>query len=263
MTLSLEEKRLAAMLAELASWRARTHASRKELQSLVGMLAFAAKVVRPGRTFLRRMLDQLKRIPVWANSTKPYPLTADFQLDVQWWMTFARDWNGKSILQQAEQWQAANARCVEVHTDACTTGWGAVHDEHWIAASWTADEDAQAARGKRDSMPWKELHVIVRAAATWGPSWAGKHVLLHSDCAPVVLAWRKGDSREPAMAALLRTLWFLCARYDFMLTVQHIAGADNVCADLLSRAQISAFLALTPPHCPSRTTHSHVPTLSW
>ena len=100
-------------------------------------------------------------------------------------------------------------------------------------------------------------------AATWGPGWAGKHVLLHSDCEPVVLAWRKGDSPASAMTELLRLLWFLCARYDFTLTVEHIAGVDNVCADLLSRSQIPAFLALSPPHFPSPTIHSPVPTRSW
>jgi hypothetical protein len=104
--------------------------------------------------------------------------------------------------------------------------------------------------------------VIVRACATWGPSWAGKHVLLHCDCEPAVLAWRKGDSREPAMAELLRALWLVCARHDFLLTVQHIAGADNVCADLLSRGQIQAFLALTPPHFPLPITPLPVPTPS-
>jgi hypothetical protein len=263
MTLSLEEKRMTALLAELASWRERTHASRKELQQLIGTLAFAAKVVRPGRMFLRRMLDQLKRIPSWASSLKQYPLSPAFKLDVAWWSAFARDWNGKSVLLASEQWQAGDASCVEVHTDACTTGWGAVHGMHWIAGSWSEDENATAKRAERDSMPWKELHVVVRAAATWGPGWAGKHVLLHSDCDPVVKAWKKGDSPEPAMAALLRTLWFLCAKHDFTLTIQHIAGADNVCADLLSRTQIRAFLALQPPHSPSPTIHSPVPTPTW
>jgi hypothetical protein len=263
MTLSLEDARLAALLSELNAWEHRTSASRAELQSLIGTLAFAAKVVRPGRTFLRRMLDQLKRVPSFANADTPFPLADDFMRDVKWWREFASDWNGKSRL-QPDRWDASDtARCVELHTDACVTGWGAVHGDDWIAGTWTEEEQLLAQRGERDSMPWKELHICARAAATWGSSWRGKHVLLHSDCMPVVLAWRKGDSPEPQMAALLRTLWFLCAKHDFMLTVQHIAGVDNVCADLLSRGQIAAFLALLPPHSPSQTTSLPLPTQSW
>ena len=262
MTLSLDEKRLQALQEELSLWGKRTSASRQELQSLIGTLAFAAKVVRPGRTFLRRMLDQLKRVPKWAQSDRKFPLAADFQADVLWWTTFVREWNGKSLLTQ-EQWHEDDPRCVEVHTDACTSGWGAVHGERWLAGRWAAKERAEAQRNERDSMPWKELHTVVRAAATWGPGWAGKHVLLHSDCEPAVLMWAKGDSPVPQMAKLIRTLWFLCAKHDFMLTIRHIPGADNVCADLLSRGQIRAFLALHPPHSPLRDTPLPVPTQSW
>ena len=61
--------------------------------------------MRPGRIFLRRMIDELKRVPSWANGTTPYPLSPGFQLDVQWWLDFASDWNGKSLLLHPAQQQ--------------------------------------------------------------------------------------------------------------------------------------------------------------
>ena len=201
-------------------------------------------------------------MPTWANAAAAYPLTAEFQQDVSWWATFVSSWNGKALLPPAE-WQRGDITYAEVFTDACTTGWGAVHDEHWCACTWNEAEEAMAMRNSRDSMPWKELYAIVRAVATWGHSWAGKQVLLHCDCMPVVLMWRKGDSAVPQIAALLRTLWLLCATHDFTLTITHIAGTDNVCADLLSRNQIEAFKALRPPNSPSPTILLPLPTHSW
>lgn len=262
MTLSLDAERLAAIEAMLAEWSQRKTASREELQSLIGILSFAAKVVRAGRIFLRRMIDQLKRIPSWAFAATQFPLSDSFHRDVKWWTVFVREWNGKSLI-KGNEWHPKAKNCVEIHTDACSTGYGALCNEEWFAGKWTAAEEEEARRGERDSMPWKELHVIVRAAATWGGNWRGMHVRLRSDCQPVVDAWQKGDSRCEAQASLLRTLLYLTATHDFTLTILHIPGVDNVHADLLSRGQIAAFLALPGKRSPSPTIPSAIPTPGW
>ena len=184
MTMSLDAERLKAIEDMLASWAARKQASRQELQSLIGILSFAAKVVRASRIFLRRMIDQLKLIPSWANATTQYLLSQEFFLDLKWWATFVRAWNGKAIIATQVQLDGYT----EIFTDACVPGYGAVYDNEWFAGTWTAEEAHQARVHKRDSMPWKELHCIVRAAATWGKHWAGKHIMLRCDCEPVVLA---------------------------------------------------------------------------
>jgi len=63
MTIRLDDEKLANIHAELGKWNARTSASKEELQSLIGVLAFASKVVAPGRTFLRRMIDHTTSLP--------------------------------------------------------------------------------------------------------------------------------------------------------------------------------------------------------
>ena len=45
MTIRLDDEKLAAIHTELALWNERTTASREQLQSLIGVLSFAAKVV--------------------------------------------------------------------------------------------------------------------------------------------------------------------------------------------------------------------------
>lgn len=55
----LDPERLTAILGALKTWSHRSQCTARELQSLIGILAFAAKVVPAGRSFLRRMLATL------------------------------------------------------------------------------------------------------------------------------------------------------------------------------------------------------------
>jgi hypothetical protein len=152
---------------------------------------------------------------------------------------------------------------LQIYTDACVQGYGAIFGSHWFACTWTEEEEREAARDKRDSMPFKELYALARAAATWGPHWRSHKILFHCDCQPIVAAWRKGDSKKPHISQLIRTLLFIAAVNDFNLNLVHIAGVDNVGADLLSRGQVQRFLQSPGRHDPSPTTPLPLPTLTW
>ena len=58
-TARLPAEKLIALQELIQSWRTRRWCNRRQLESLIGHLHHAAKVVWPGRTFLRRMLDLL------------------------------------------------------------------------------------------------------------------------------------------------------------------------------------------------------------
>ncbi len=79
-------------IRELVSeWLSGKACTREELDSLVGQLQHAATVVRPGRTFLRRMYDLL------ATLKKPHhhvPIRNGLRSDLAWWDTFLQTWNG-------------------------------------------------------------------------------------------------------------------------------------------------------------------------
>ena len=260
MTIRLSDDKLKDIHDQLALWHDRTAASREELQSLIGVLSFASKVVAPGRTFLRRMIDHLKTLPYSSDSSTQHPLSTAFHMDVQWWRQFVTQWNGVAIVPDVD-WSAAHT--LAIYTDACVTGYGAMFGSHWFSCTWSADEEQLAARDKRDSMPFKELYALARAAATWGSHWKGRKILFHCDCQPIVDAWRKGDSTQPHISELIRTLLFIAATHDFNLNIVHIAGIDNVCADLLSRGQVPRFLASPGVHDPSPTIPLPLPTLTW
>ena len=64
--------------------------SHQELESAVGFLPFAAKIVIPGRAFLRRLFDALRR------PTAVHRITTDIKADLLWWHTFLDDWDGSN-----------------------------------------------------------------------------------------------------------------------------------------------------------------------
>ena len=57
----IDQARLAKVLHMLDKWSSRKHCTKRQLQSLIGKLHFIASVCRPGRTFVRRMIDLLSK----------------------------------------------------------------------------------------------------------------------------------------------------------------------------------------------------------
>ena len=97
----LDPERLAAIKAALAEWSAEQTCSRQELQSLIGTLAFAAKVVPAGRTFLRRLLATL--CAAHKHRSASVALGPAFHSDLAWWRRFISEWNGIALLYDS-QW---------------------------------------------------------------------------------------------------------------------------------------------------------------
>ena len=118
------------------------------------------------------------------------------------------------------------------YTQMPVQGYAGIFESHWFACQWTEEEEQIAKRAKRDSMPFKELYALAKAAATWGQHWKGRKILFNTDCQPNVFAWRRGSSKHPQINQLIRTLLFLAAKHDFNMNMVHIAGVANVGADM-------------------------------
>jgi len=237
-TLKLESRLPASRLAELklrmVEWGSRTHATVKELQSIAGLLNFACSVVPPGRYFLRRIIDCIKGFA--AGKAPPYAkreLGPEVQLDFAWWRDYLPQWNGVSMLYEAE-WTRGDH--LELATDACDTGFGGHWGRRWFSGTWAPSVWGEAMRGKRSkSMPFCELYALVAAATLWGEQWRGMKVTFLCDCQPIVQAVAKCSSKSSGVMHLLRVLCGIACRCGFDFKVEHIAGASNTIADFLSR----------------------------
>ena len=65
-----------------------------ELKSLAGFLSFAARVIIPGRAFLRRIFDALREKKSWVR------INRSIRSNLTWWSRFLAEWNGIRLLQQ-------------------------------------------------------------------------------------------------------------------------------------------------------------------
>ena len=89
---------------ELNTWLNRKSATLQELQSLIGLLNFACKVVPPGRPFLQRMILLTLGVKQFHHHNK---LNAGFREDVKMWQKFIDNWNGKNLFLNS-LWETSN-----------------------------------------------------------------------------------------------------------------------------------------------------------
>ena len=75
----------------LHEWSHKKSSTLKDLQSLIGTLQFACRVVVPGRAFLQRIISLTKGI---SNSRWHFKLNTEFRKDVSMWLGFLEHWNG-------------------------------------------------------------------------------------------------------------------------------------------------------------------------
>ena len=93
--LRLPEDKLQRVVEASAAWSNRKSCSRKELESLVGTLCYAARVIQPGRSFLRQAISLLS---VAREGHHYIRLNAQFRADMLWWESLSSHWNGASLI---------------------------------------------------------------------------------------------------------------------------------------------------------------------
>ena len=166
MQASLPEDKVLRLQEELKMWSTRRKATLKELQSLIGSLNFACKVVPPGRAFLQRIINLTIGI------SKPHhhiKLNKAFYGDINMWQNFVEHWNCKQSFLNAT-WDTSTS--LHLFTDASgTIGYGGIHGKQWFQGKW---EEHQTLGAEGISINWQELYAIVVACRIWGHCWSAK-----------------------------------------------------------------------------------------
>ena len=236
MELRLLKDKLDRINREIVSWKEKCSCTKRELQSLTGQLQHAATVVRPGRTFIRRLYDM---IAATRSAHHHVPLNIEARSDIAWWSTFLLSWNGVSML-------TPGLRQLPQHvvTSDASGHWGCgtyYCRAEWFQLSWQGTPLANA------SIAVKELVPLVVAAALWGRQWSGSTVMCKCDNQAVVAVIGSRTSSDKQIMHMLRCLFFLEASFDYHLVASHIPGIDNVLADDLSRNRPASFLQKAHP----------------
>ena len=188
----LPQDKFCGITALLEDWSQKRWCKRNELESLIGHLQHACKVVPQDRSFLRRMINLLC---AFRRDDHPIRLNQEFVYDLAWWEEFFQSWNSCSFLQYP-QWTPLPD--FEVSSDASgALGYRTVFQGHWFSGALLPTQVSQY-------IEYKELFPIVMAAYLWGPQWASRRVNFLLDNRPVVDILRSGTSRTPTIMSLVR-----------------------------------------------------------
>jgi hypothetical protein len=251
MVISLPTDKLSVLKLTLPAWLKRRKCTKRELLSLIGILAFATKVVRPGRTFLRRLID----LSMTAKKLHHHiDLNTAARRDIRWWIEFLPTWNGHNIILDT---QSSTSSTLKLYTDASDIGVGIYFNGHWVSEQWPEFIKNDLCKYNID---FRELFGIYAAAVTFAGGLSGKQVIIHTDNLPITYAWHKGTSTSPLIMSLTRAILMTAAMNEFSISLQHIPGERNEEADALSRLKLDTFKLLMPN---SDTRPTAVPGAIW
>ena len=157
--LRLPADKLNRVQMTVREWLGRKAARKRDLESLLGLLQHAAKVVKPGRRFVRRLIQVMSAAKRRDHFVR---LGSDVRSDLAWWDKFLESWNGVGILPTAE------TQRLTLYTDAsgkwgCAGIWGT----KWFQWKW-------GNQAEQWHIAPKELLPIVLAGLLWGKEWGGQ-----------------------------------------------------------------------------------------
>lgn len=233
-TISIPEAKVQQALQDLPNWCTRRTCKKRELLSLIGILSFFAIVVRPGRIFVRRLINLSTTVKELHHFVT---LSSEAKKDIRWWYDFLPSWNKSSIIPDPLLIKSSD---IQLFTDAARyKGLGAVMGNSWIQSDWPPDLMSH-------NIDFKELFAILAATYTWGSRWSGKRIVFITDNKPITQIWASGTTPSPDIMVLIRKLFLFAATHDFSISFKHVFGHYNPVADALSRFQEKRFCMLMP-----------------
>ena len=244
LTLSLPQEKLERLRREIRKWECRKCCTKRELLSIIGQLQHACSVVKPGRSFLRRMIDLSRGVRELHYKVR---LNAGFRSDLKWWSCFLPVWNGKELMSSVTR----TGPPVVITSDA--------------SASWGCGAFTSTGEWFQLKLPetWSDIHItvkellpIVLGVTVWGRAWKGYKVTCLCDNTAVVAIVNSGRSRMDRVMHLMRSLTFFLARWGVSLSCTYLPGVENGAADALSRNNLSLFQRLVPT---ARKEHTVLP----
>ena len=218
-TISIPDNKLQEIYQTCKVWTDKRMVSKNELQSLLGLLLYIAKFVRPARYFLNRMLQLLRE----NHDNLNICLTEKIFKDLKWFQVFLTSYNGTTFYHDPPP---PLHKCI--YLDASLEGLGGCYDNY-----------VYALRIPRCFNNYNIAHLeilnVVVALKIWGYMWANKSIQVMCDNMVVVDVLTCGRAKDSIMATCARNVWLLAAMFNVNVIVSHIKGLDNSIANLLSR----------------------------
>ena len=221
MTISLPENKLQGIKATLHEFIGKVRATKRQLQSLAGKLNHASKVVRGGRTFMRRILNSIRVLKKKDHKCK---LNGAVMKDILWWNEFMSQFNGVENCIRVNE-----AVCAA--TDACLTGGGAFYNGDFQYVNWINDYPEYS------DLPinYKEATMAALCMGRWASSWRDRLVFIYTDNKCTVSIINKCSCKSDLVMKILRKNFWIMAQNNIHVKAVYLKGEENIMADAVSR----------------------------
>ncbi|KAM4794908.1 uncharacterized protein WCC33_000060 [Rhinophrynus dorsalis] len=237
MVFRLPQDKLDALVSLVARVRASKKVTLRQLQTLMGHLVFACRVMPMGRPFCRRLSLATRGVRSPHHRIR---VTKSIRDDLSVWQEFLSEFNGHTCWQQPE----LTSSDLELFTDASgSVGFGAYFGGRWCAARWP---QALSASPLVRNLTFLEFFPIVVSVEVWGDLLRDRRIVFWTDNLSVVHVINRSTSSSLPVLALLRRLVLCCLRLNICFRARHVPGLHNSIADSLSRLQIDQFRLLAP-----------------
>ena len=169
--------------------------------------------------FVNLILGVLRSAPAKGKVNLPI----GFFKDIQWFNKFLEKFNGVVKIHNMA------SKCYEVYVDASLTRVGGIFNNN-VYSTAIPQPILNIA-----SIVHLEAASILIAFKLWAPCWENSKLIIWCDNLAVVHAFTSCKITDAWLMACVRNVWQFTASYNINLVVKHIAGQENIYADILSR----------------------------
>ena len=248
MELSLPMTKVEKLKMSIQCLLAKGSATKRELESVGGLVSHCSYVVRGGRTFSRRIFDLSAS---YSRNSRAIPLDDSIKADLSWWLNFCECFNGRACILR-------DLHPIPMYSDSSFLGFGAWMGRDWFAGCWADSDipqqfdfgcshmgDPTAFDQAPRNINVLELWPIVVGIRRWGPFFKNSYLHIITDNMQVLAMLCTGRSANKLCMSWLREVFWMCFIWNIDITPSYIRSADNHLADALSRLPYRG----VPPSC--------------
>ncbi len=234
-TLSISQERMTEIVNLLQTWQSKRSCTKRQLLALIGKLSFAARVIRSGRTFLRRLIDLSKKARHLHHRLK---LNVSAKLDIKWWLTCIASHNGVTMF--PSDWNDANYSTMfsDASDQACAFVWKG----RWSVCPFQGKYTPLT----ETPIHFRELLAVCKGVATFGHELRNSKLKVMVDNQAICYAINSGTIKCVQTMELIRSLYFMLCMFNIEIKAEYINTRDNVWADALSRLDMKKFWYTCP-----------------
>ena len=239
MELRLPEGKLVKLVKQLDCLENKNRVSKKDLESLGGLLSHCSHIIRGGKIFCKNVYKLYKELI--SRNLRYIRLTPRVKDDLRWWRKFCRYFNGSMKMIE-------NVYEFPMVSDSSFKGFAVYLNEDWAAGVWSDDDFIGVVspcqhivskplleRFESDNINVLELWPIVVGLRRWAPYLKNRSLIVFTDNTQVMFMLLNGGSVNECCCNWIREIFWLTAIYNIDLIPKYINTKSNLVADTLSR----------------------------